>query len=542
MGAIDALQAKESELPLAGKSIAVAGCGEGGLVALHAAALEPRIAATVVGGYFGSHQRLYREPIYRNVFGLLRDFDCAELAALIHPRPLIVEFSNPPAVSGPPKPSQGRVGAAPGIIDEIPYADVKSEAARAHEILSKRAGGNAAMIPVLTAKDHTALPPLSPEAEAALLGALQLQMNPARANFPAPATQHIVTLIKAQQHDAVLQLQEFTQHLLRAEERGRMESVWKEIKPGAAWDKTKAALEDRLWQSIGKLPGERLAPNPRTRMIIDNPNWTAYDVMLDVRPDVFAWGWLLVPKNLQPGERRPVVVCQHGLEGVPEDTVSEDPKHPAYHFYKGFAARLAEQGFITYAPHNPYRGHDRFREINRRGNPLALSLFSFIIEQHAVTTDWLASLPFVDPERIGFYGLSYGGKTAMRVPAMVPRYALSICSGDFNEWVRKNADVEYRSSYMFAPEYEIFEWNLGTNANYAEMALLIAPRPFMVERGHEDGVGTDEWVGYEYAKVLRGYTKLGVADHTAIEWFDGPHTINGQGTFDFLHRFLKWPK
>ena len=65
--------------------------------------------------------------------------------------------------------------------------------------------------------------------------------------------------------------------------------------------------------------------------------------------------------------------------------------------------------FRSYAPHNPYRGGDNFRRIQREANPLGLSLFSFIIAQHDVTTQWLASLPFVDPERIAFYGLRYGG-------------------------------------------------------------------------------------------------------------------------------------
>jgi hypothetical protein len=91
---------------------------------------------------------------------------------------------------------------------------------------------------------------------------------------------------------------------------------------------------------------------------------------------------------------------------------------------------------------------------------------------------------------------------------------------------------------MWTGEYEIFEWNLGWNANYAEMAMLIAPRPFMVERGHKDGVATDEWVGYEFAKVKRGYLRLGVPERAAIEWFDGPHMINGKGTFDFLREHL----
>ena len=38
------------------------------------------------------------------------------------------------------------------------------------------------------------------------------------------------------------------------------------------------------------------------------------------------------------------------------------------------------------------------------------------------------------------------------------------------------------------------------------------------------------------------YDKLGIGDRTEIEFFNGPHTINGAGTFDFLHRHLNWPK
>ena len=60
--------------------------------------------------------------------------------------------------------------------------------------------------------------------------------------------------------------------------------------------------------------------------------------------------------------------------------------------------------------------------------------------------------------------------------------------------------------------------------------------------GHDDGVAPDEWVAYEYAKVRRFYDRLGLGDRTAIEFFNGPHTINGVGTFDFLHQQLNWPR
>ena len=95
---------------------------------------------------------------------------------------------------------------------------------------------------------------------------------------------------------------------------------------------------------------------------------------------------------------------------------------------------------------------------------------------------------------------------------------------------------------MYTGEYEIYEWDLGHTFNYAEMAALICPRPFMVERGHKDGVGVDEWVAFEYAKIRRLYDYLDIGDQTEIEWFNGPHTINGQATYRFLHRHLNWPE
>jgi hypothetical protein len=91
-------------------------------------------------------------------------------------------------------------------------------------------------------------------------------------------------------------------------------------------------------------------------------------------------------------------------------------------------------------------------------------------------------------------------------------------------------------------EYEMPEWDLGHSFNYAEMAYLIAPRPFMVERGHKDNVGIDPWIAYEFARTRRVYDKLRISDQCVIEYFDGPHTINGIGTYDFLHRELNWPK
>jgi hypothetical protein len=88
----------------------------------------------------------------------------------------------------------------------------------------------------------------------------------------------------------------------------------------------------------------------------------------------------------------------------------------------------------------------------------------------------------------------------------------------------------------------MYEFNLANVLNYADLADLIAPRPFMVERGHDDGVSVDQWVSYEYAFVRQFYDKLNLGAQTRIEFFNGPHTIHGAGTFEFLHHHLQWPQ
>jgi hypothetical protein len=288
---------------------------------------------------------------------------------------------------------------------------------------------------------------------------------------------------------------------------------------------------------IGRFEDSMLPANPQTRKIYDKEKWTGYEVVLDVYPDLFASGILLVPKNMKPGEKRPVVVCQHGRSDIPQKLVEGNNTA-----YNNVAAKLADQGFVVYAPQNPYRFEDRYRWLSRKGNTIKKTLFSFIISQHEQTIKWLGTLPFVDKNRIAFYGLSYGGETAMRVPAVLDGYCLSICSGDFGDWTRKVADVNWTGSFMNSLEWEMPYFNMGNTFSYAEMAYLIFPRPFMVERGHHDLVQPDEWVSYEYGKVRYFYDQFNLGNKTEIEFFNGGHSMRSEGTFKFLKKHLNWPK
>ncbi|MBL9171160.1 MAG: dienelactone hydrolase family protein [Verrucomicrobiales bacterium] len=521
----------------------VFGYAEGGLIALYSAALHLKIDACVVSGYYESRDGAWAEPIYRNVFGLLREFGDAEIASLIAPRKLWIEHSEVHTINGPPPTKAGRQGAAPGRWATPDYISVEGEVTRAARLVNASWAGQ--WITLLNGSEGA---PVSPGSDKTLreflnqLGVSRPQLLPPG---KAPLDQRKSFDPDRRQAAQVEELVQFTQRLLGRSESVRDARLLRTVPVSNAtnWASTMKPFQQELWDEvIGRLPRTKAPPIARSRLLKEGPNWTSYDVVIDVSPDVFAWGVLLLPKSMKPGERRPVVVCQHGLEGLPEDTITQDPKAPNFHYYQGFAARLADRGFVVFAPHNPYRGHDQFRVLQRQANLLGWSLFSVILAQHDRILDWLSAQPFVDAKRIGFYGLSYGGKTAMRVPALLERYALSICSGDFNDWITKNATVDSLHSYLFTGEYEMPEFNLGNTFSYAEMAAMIAPRPFMVERGHRDAVAPDEWVAHEYARVRRLYAQLGIPERTEIEYFDGPHTIHGVGTFRFLHHHLKWPE
>jgi dienelactone hydrolase len=524
---VDALKAdKQNER----KKIVMFGYGEGGMIALYAAAIDVRIDAVCVSGFFGDRSDIWRQPVDRNVFGLLEQFGDAEVAGLIAPRGLVVEAAKGPKVLIPPG-----TGGAPGRLGTEDLDIIAAEVDKARRLVSDLRPACRIELVATGKRGDGAF-----GTDEALLKLLALvtarpKLDPPD-NAPAPEMDRIA---EARQERQLHELDRHNQQLLVESADARREFMKRlDVSSLEAFNKTVEPYREYFaTEVIGRFDLPMLPPNVRSRKVYDEPLVTGYEVVMDVFPDVFAYGILLLPKNIKDGEKRPVVVCQHGLEGRPQDVADPKRENPSYHRY---AVRLAEKGFITFAPQNLYIFEDRFRTLQRKANPLKKTLFSLIVPQHQQITDWLKSLPYVDPERIAFYGLSYGGKSAMRIPPLVKNYCLSICSADFNEWVWKNASTKSPYSYVWTPEYEIFEFNLGSTFNYAEMAALIAPRPFMVERGHFDGVSSDEAVAYEFAKVNFLYdAKLGIGDRCAIEFFVGPHTINGKGTFAFLEKHLK---
>ena len=377
----------------------MAGHGEGGLVALYARALDPRIDATWVAGYFDSRENLWREPVYRDVWGLLAEFGDAELASMILPRALQVEICEGPEVPGPPPAVGNRTDAASGRLTTPLLSDTAAELARIGTVAQ---GMPIPALPMLAPGPlpswnetdqarrrflsanlgvDSSLQKIAPELRPFLnesSGPTEARWSAKGESLPDP---------RARMRRQVQELVDHTQALLRASEYRRNEA-WKQADRSnpEAWTQSVSPLREQFWdQLIGKLPAATDPLKARTIKVLDEPNFTGYAVELPVWPDVVASGILLLPKDLKPGEKRPVVVCQHGLEGTPQEVVDPRIESP----YHSYGARLADLGYIVYAPQNPYIGHDRFRQLQRKLHPLGQSLFAVIIRQHERTLEWL---------------------------------------------------------------------------------------------------------------------------------------------------------
>ena len=537
--------------------IGAAGYCEGGLIAFYAAAVDKRIDAVFVSGYFNNRQRVWDEPIYRNVWGLLNEFGDAEIVSLIAPRPIVIEYSgvpeivdriekfqkNPPVINGIP------FTGYKGKINTPPFKDVQTEFNRIEQLIKPgfqqrilingkenrpvEFGSQAALEKLSLILGNASSLPLSNET-----------LADSRSSFN-PDERQIRQLKEMEDH---------VQGLLRdaGEERNRLflykvmpefgvsqwdtKSYHTYYSPDKFIDQAKEYREYFRNEFMGRYDEAMLPANPHTRKVYDKEKWTGYEVTLDVYPDLFAWGFLLIPKDIKPGEKRPVVVVQHGRSRLPQIMIEGNSTG-----YNDVAAKLADKGFIVFAPHNLYRGEDLYRWLSRKANTLKKSLYSFLIPQHDQLLQWLGTLPYVYKSRIGFYGLSFGGASAMRLPSILEGYSLSITSGDFGDYTRRVADTHYSGSCMGSSEWEWPVFDMGNHFNYAEMSYLIFPRPFMVERGHDDDVQRDEMVGSEYAKIKYLYDQFNCGDKTAIEYFNGGHSMRCEGTFTFLHKHLNWP-
>ena len=176
---------------------------------------------------------------------------------------------------------------------------------------------------------------------------------------------------------------------------------------------------------------------------------------------------IIRPAGFQPGKRYPVF----------------------FHVYGGPTHRLATNSWSRRALIDQYmarRGYIVFtldnRGIVRQGRAFQdaayLKLGRIEMIDQMIGVDWLKSQDFVDPDRIGIFGWSYGGYLALMAAAQYPgEFAAAVAVAPVTDWALY--DTHYTERYLGKPQDQPEAYKKGNVLTYADQIrdplLLIHP-------------------------------------------------------------------
>jgi len=114
-------------------------------------------------------------------------------------------------------------------------------------------------------------------------------------------------------------------------------------------------------------------------------------------------GHLHLPDNFREDRKYPALVGIHPAGGVKEQTIGL------------YAKRLAAHGFVVVVYDSSYQGASG-------GEPRLLEDPTTRVEDARCAADFLATLPYVDAERMGVFGVCAGGGYALAVAQTERRF------------------------------------------------------------------------------------------------------------------------
>ena len=143
---------------------------------------------------------------------------------------------------------------------------------------------------------------------------------------------------------------------------------------------------------------------------------------------------LFVPAGLDRGERHPALVFVHGGPSR-QMRYGWHPMH-SYAVFYAFNQLLLHRGYVVISV--DYRGGTGYGQAYEQGNYLQFAQGD--LDDCVDAAAHVQALPFVDPERVGIWGLSYGGYMTLAALTKRPEvFAMGInIAGiwDFEQWAR----------------------------------------------------------------------------------------------------------
>lgn len=281
--------------------------------------------------------------------------------------------------------------------------------------------------------------------------------------------------------------------------------------------------------------GQAISPYPdyipcaKTEYIGKDDFCEIYYLQIETMPDFWFYGVFMVPFG---AKNAPLVIAQHGGGSNPE-ICSEFFGESNYGY---FTKKALEKGFAVFAPQlllwkfDIDTGEKKLEidipfdrgTVDSKLKHLGLSITGLEVFCIRRSVDYLNSLDFIDENRIGMMGLSYGGYFSLYTAAADKRIKSIYAAGFLND----------RTKIAFD------DWRYKDSANTfcdAEIAALCAPRRLQIDVGKTDPVFDFTTSIEEGERAVRYYEKFNVADEIRFNLWEGGHRFDESGEgFEFF--------
>lgn len=357
---------------------------------------------------------------------------------------------------------------------------------------------------------------------------------------------------------------------IRGEQSDKAELIYlheqdgKPLSTESQWKARRESIRRLLDEFLGTPPRSKPPLEPKILEETALDGYTRRKLSYQTEPGERVPAYLLIPKNLRG--RAPVVLCPHQTT-TPLTSGMRDPVglngDPTLHT----ALHLVRRGYVTFTwdalcfgeRHDPARGHYGDAIPFYQKHP-QWSLISKMIWDMSRGIDYLESLDFIDPTRIGSVGHSHGGITTLFGMALDERITVGASSCGFDtfridgnvwRWSHATALMPRFGFYVSSPYINMDQYRavpdsetIKTPLDLHQMLALIAPRPIFFSTSDLDFVFPNG--GWSTRQALLRlepiYKLLNAPGRTGTYFFNGGHNFPPEASghaYEWLDRWLK---
>jgi len=321
----------------------------------------------------------------------------------------------------------------------------------------------------------------------------------------------------------------------------------------AAFASWKRRALPEVMACLGDFP-ERVPPRARLLVEWEQDGVRKQRWVLDVAPFIAATLYVNRPAGLKRGERRPAILCWHGHGPFGKDVVMGDASSPEkraqiLHQRTDYGLQMAKRGFVTFAidwigcgdRHDGRKPHHLKTNGSRdwcnlyylHATLFGMTSLSINVAHGMAATDFVCTLPGVDPTRLGVMGLSGGGTMTLWSTLCDPRFKASeiICYSDL--WACFGIrDLNYCGMQVAPGLYKLVD--------LPDLQGLIAPRPLLVDIATRDSCFLVDSAMPCYERVRAIYRAAGASDCLELDLFEGDHSWGGHKSEAFFRKHLAY--